>query len=52
MNSDVKLLAVIEKKFVPHLIITPNHDIDIEVTSSTNGTDVTASFTGYFADVY
>jgi len=38
--------------FVPFVIVEPNHDVRITAEGSTANIQVSASFSGYFADIY
>ena len=41
----------IQRLSAPHFIVPPNTDIRVMATGSTTGIDISASFSGYFADI-
>jgi len=49
--SSISNASAVNVKFDPYLIIPTNHDIDMTAVASTTGVDITAGFSGYFADI-
>lgn len=50
-ESSIGNALAVNVKYDPYLIIPPNTDIDITAIANTTGVDVTAGFSGYFADI-